>query len=95
VITTETIEGFIDETISFHYDVFADVLYLRAQAHMETPTIGDLSGTGDIRLLDEVTQHCVGLTVVSWWKRFGRGARPDSITEMQRLIEPLAKTLDA
>ena len=37
----------------------------------------------------------VGLTVVSWWKRFGQGALPDSISEIQRRIEPLARKVAA
>ena len=41
MVTTDTIEGVINGTISYHYDVFADVLYLRLIADMNTPSIGD------------------------------------------------------
>ena len=37
----------------------------------------------------------VGLTVVNWWKRFGKGALPDSLEEIARLIEPLAMKVAA
>src|SRR5438874_1310015 len=39
MITTDTIEGGIDGRLSYHCDVFADVLYLRLLEHMETPSI--------------------------------------------------------
>ena len=95
MVTTDTIEGIIDGTISYHYDVFADVLYLRFLADMETPAIGEENDDGDIELHDEKTGRLIGVTIVSWWKRSGRGALPDSIREIQNHIEPLAKKVAA
>ena len=46
-------------------------------------------------LREEGTDVPVGLTVVNWWKRFGRGVRPDSIEELQRQIEPWARRVAA
>lgn len=30
----------------------------------------------------------VGLEIVNWWTRFGKGERPDSMSELAHLIEP-------
>jgi hypothetical protein len=95
MVQTDTLEGIIDEVLHFHYDVSSDVLYLRLLSAMETMTIGDLTDEGDILLRDEITDQAVGLTVVNWWKRFGHGALPDSIAEIQKQIEPLAKKVAA
>ncbi len=90
MVTTDTIEGIINDRFRFHYDIFTDVLYLRLLDAEGIPTIGDLTDNGDILLRDEVTNKPIGLTVISWWKRFGQGALPDSISEIQKRIEPLA-----
>jgi hypothetical protein len=91
----DTVGGIVDGTISYHYDLVADVLYLRLLIAEETPTYGDLTDDGDILLRNETTNRPVGLTIVSWWKRFGHGALPDSISEIQKLIEPVAKKVAA
>jgi len=90
MVTTDTLEGTINGSVSFHYDIFADVLYLRLTTHMQTPTVGEENDDGDIVLLDEATGQPIGLSVISWWKRFGHGTLPDSISEIQKRIEPLA-----
>jgi len=33
----------------------------------------------------------IGITVVSWWKRFGKGSFPDSLREVKASIEPWAQ----
>ncbi len=93
--TIDTIEGTVGNAISFHYDVFADVLYLRLLSDMETPSLGEENDDGFIELRDERTSRLIGLTIVSWWKRFGHGLLPDSISEIQKQIEPLAKKVAA
>jgi hypothetical protein len=95
MIKIDTLEGIIDDALHFHYDIFADVPYLRLLTVEGSPTYGDISDDGEILLRDETTDRPVGLTVVSWWKRFGQGALPDSIAEIQSQIEPLAKTVAA
>lgn len=95
MVKTDTIEGIVNEAIRFHYDLFTDTLYLRLLDAHETPTVGDLTDDGDIVLRDEATQRPVGLTVISWWKRFGHGDLPDSIAAIQRQIEPLAEKVAA
>ncbi len=91
MVTTDTVEGIINGTISYHYDVFADVLYLRLLADMETPSLGEEADDGLIELREEATGRLIGITVVSWWKRFGHGAFPDSLTEIHGLVEPWAE----
>jgi uncharacterized protein YuzE len=95
MVTTDTIEGIIDRAISYHYDVFADVLYLRLLADMDTPSVGEENDDGNIELHDEQSGRLIGVTIVSWWKRFGQGPLPDSIREIQSRIEPLAKKVAA
>jgi hypothetical protein len=95
VATIDTIEGTVGDVISFHYDVFADVLYLRLLSDMETPSLGEENDDGFIELRDERTSNLIGLTIVSWWKRFGHGSLPDSISEIQKQIEPMAKKVAA
>lgn len=90
MVTIDTVEGIINGTISYHYDVFADVLYLRLLSDMETPSLGEETDDGLIELREENTGRLVGVTVVSWWKRFGQGTLPDSLRELQRKIEPWA-----
>jgi uncharacterized protein YuzE len=95
MVKTDTLEGIIDDSLHFHYDMFADVLYLRLLSAQGITTYGDINDDGDIVLRDETTDRAVGLTIVSWWKRFGHGALPDSIAEIQKQIEPLAKKVAA
>src|SRR5689334_13199594 len=78
MVTVDTIEGTIDDRYDFHYDLFADVLYIRLLSAQDVETVGDLTDDGDILLRDEQTDAIVGVTVISWWKRCGRGTRLDS-----------------
>jgi len=95
MVKAEVIEGIVDDLLRFHYDIFADVLSIRLLARETEPTIGDVTDEGDILLREERTDLPVGLTVVSWWKRFGRGVFPDSSSEISRLIEPMTKRFAA
>ena len=95
MVKIDAIEGIIDDTLRFHYSMFADVLYFRLLIAKGTPTFGDLTDNGDILLRDETTDRPVALTIVSWWKRFGHGTLPDSISEIQKLIEQVAKKVAA
>jgi uncharacterized protein YuzE len=95
MVSTDTLEGIIDQTLRFHYDRNADVLYLRLTAHEQTETYADPTDDGDLLLLDATTDKPVGITVISFWKRFGQGARPDSISQIESLIEPWARKVAA
>jgi len=95
MVVTDTIEGMVDGTCWFHYDLAADVLYIRLAARRDSPAVGEETADGFILLRDAETNEPVGLTVVYWWKRFGKGALPDSISSIQRLIEPWARRIAA
>ena len=95
MVKTDTIEGIVDNVLRFHYDLFADVLYIRLLSAEGIATYAELTDNGDMLLRDENDDKAVGLTVVSWWKRFGHGVLPDSIAEIQKYIEPMAKKVAA
>jgi hypothetical protein len=95
MVKTDAIEGVVDDRYRFHYDLFGDVLYIRLLADEGATTVGEVTDEGDILLLEEQTNKPVGLTIISWWKRFGHGSLPDSISDISRRIEPLAKRLAA
>ena len=95
MVTIDTVEGVISSTVSYHYDVFADVLYLRLLSDMETPSLGEETDDGNIELHEEATGRLIGITVVSWWKRFGQGSLPDSLRELSGKIEPWAHKMAA
>ena len=88
MVKADALEGMIDDSLRFHYDMFADVLYLRLLEADDVPTVGDMTDDGDLLLRDEKSGRPVGLTVISWWKRFGSGPVPDSISEIVRRLEP-------
>ena len=91
MVTLDTIEGTVNGTVSWHYDLTADVLYLRRLGTFDVPTLGEESDEGFIELVDESTGDAVGITIVSWWKRFGSGNFPDSLREVEASIEPWAQ----
>ena len=95
MVKVDTIEGTVDEVLWYHYDLANDVLYLRLAAHRETPAYAEESDDGFLILRREDDDQTVGLTVVNWWKRFGRGKLPDSIRKLERAIEPWAKKVAA
>ncbi len=94
-IVTETLEGSIDQAIWYHYDVANDVLYLRLHSARDTPTVAEETDDGLLLLRQESDDRIVGLTVVSWWKRFGSGRRTDSIREIEQRIEGWATRIAA
>jgi hypothetical protein len=95
MVKVDTIEGTIDDVLCYHYDVGRDVLYLRLAAERETPTYAEETDDGCLLFRRESDDRAVGVTVVSWWKRFGSGALPDSLRELAQRIEPWAEKLAA
>ena len=98
MVNTDAVEGTIGEgaaSLWFHYDVTSDVLYLRLAAERDTETLAEESDEGFVVLRRSSDDKPVGLTVVSWWKRFGSGARPDSFSQLERAIEPWADRVAA
>jgi hypothetical protein len=95
MVITDTIEGVVDGTLWFHCDLTNDVLYIRIASRRGTSAVGEETPDGFILLRDAETDEAIGITVVNWWKRFGQGELPDSISELQRLIEPWARRVAA
>jgi len=95
MVKVDTIEGVVDGVLWCHYDLTSDVLYLRLIAERDTPTLAEESADGLLLERREDNEKIVGLTVVSWWKRFGNGSVPDSIHALEQAIEPWAKRLAA
>jgi hypothetical protein len=94
-ITTDTLEGLIDEQLWYHYDVAGDVLYLRHAADRDAATYGEETTDGVLLVRRQIDDQTVGLTVVNWWKRFGSGELPDSIRRLESQIEPWAARVAA
>ncbi|MFB3893771.1 MAG: hypothetical protein ACE15C_17295 [Phycisphaerae bacterium] len=95
MVVTETIEGVVDGSRWFHYDVANDVLYMRLDSHRQIECVGEETTDGFILLRDQTTDQAVGMTIVNWWKRFGEGQLPDSMAELLRRIEPWARRVAA
>jgi hypothetical protein len=93
--TVDTLEGVLNQALWYHYDVGNDVLYLRLVSKRMADSYGEETDDGFILLKEVQTDALVGMTIVSWWKRFGHGNLPDSISEIQRQIEPFARRLAA
>ncbi len=66
----ETIEGVVADRVSFHYDLFADVLYLRLADSFDVQAFGEEDPDGSI-WLRTADGRAVGLTVPSFGKRPG------------------------
>jgi hypothetical protein len=95
MVKTDTLEGTVDQVLWYHYDLANDVLYLRMAAHRETPTYAEKTAEGLLLLRRQDNDEAVGLTIVNWWKRFGKGSLPDSIRKLEEFIEPWARKLAA
>ncbi|MFH0980812.1 MAG: hypothetical protein V2A79_04665 [Planctomycetota bacterium] len=95
MVVTDTLEGTINDVLWYHYDITNDVLYLRQATERETSTFAEETPEGFLRVSRESDGRPVGLTVVNWWKRFGQGALPDSIRQLERCIEPWAQKVAA
>ncbi|MFH1746101.1 MAG: hypothetical protein ABIG44_03540 [Planctomycetota bacterium] len=95
MVTTDTIEGVVDSVLWYHFDRANDVLYIRIAAQRDCPTYAEETDDGFLMLRRQDNDETVGLTVVNWWRRFGSGSIPDSISELERSIEPWARKLAA
>ncbi len=72
MVTSDTIEGYINDTYSYHYDVFADVLYIRSVASRGKMVIGEETDEGFTVFRDE-EDNFAGITFVCWWEHYGSG----------------------
>ncbi len=89
-VKTDTIEGVINDRVWFHYDLNADVLYLRqADARLDN-AIGEETPDGLLLLRRESDDRPIGLTIINWWERFGSGELPDSLHQIEVHMQPFA-----
>ena len=95
MVQTDTLEGRIDQSLWFHYDLASDVLYLRLVQDRDAATVAEETTDGFLLLRRQSDDRVVGLTIVNWWKRFGHGRLPDSIHELELQIEPWARRVAA
>lgn len=91
----DTIEGITDGVLWCHYDISNDVLYLRRVDHRPAPACSEENEGGFLVVGRQDNDQVVGMTVGSWWKRFGDGELPDSTHELEKAIEPWAQKLAA
>jgi hypothetical protein len=94
-VITDAIEGVIEDAVWFHYDLTADVLYLRLPDDRQTAALGEEQDDGTILLRAENDDRPVGLTVINWWQRFGDGTLPDSLQTLAERIAPWHRRLAA
>lgn len=95
MVATDTIEGTIDNSFWFHYDLANDILYLRMADCSDVQTYADEQEDGSLLLHNLEDDTVVGLTIVDWWKTYGNGDIPDSLRRLEEEIEPFAQKLAA
>lgn len=94
MVKVDAIEGTVDDALWYHYDLASDVLYLRLVRHRQAQTYAEETPEGLV-LRRADTGEVAGLTVISWWKRFGTGDLPDSLRKLEEYIEPWARRVAA
>jgi hypothetical protein len=95
MVTVDAIEGTVGEALWFHYDVSADVLYLRLLRYRDADVLGEETPDGYFLMRTLEGDEVAGLEVVHWWKRFGDGELPDSMHRLAEIIEPWTEKLAA
>lgn len=91
-MAVDTIEGVLQDVLHYHYDVEADVLYLRLCAAVGQEVYGeeDEHGFHVMRLLTD--DRAVGMTVVGFWRQFGDQTQP--LTQVPDWERRLERTVD-
>ncbi|HEY2154586.1 MAG TPA: hypothetical protein VGH33_03085 [Isosphaeraceae bacterium] len=93
MVIADTLAGIIDSWLTFHYDIGNDVLYFARSGCRLRETFGEETPDGLILHRDAETDEVIKWTSISWWKRFGDGPLPDSMSELARRIEAWSRTL--
>lgn len=84
----ETIEGVWQETLFYHYDVTADVLYVRLCSRLGEPVYGEEDENGFHLMRSQADDALVGLSVIGYWRLFGANLTPtDGRTDWRELFE--------
>ena len=93
MVTTNTIEGIINATLWFHYDVHNDVLHLQFVSTRGQETFGEETSDG-LLLFRTDDEHIAGMTIVDYWKRFGSGdIETLTLSLIQQQVEKAADRL--
>jgi hypothetical protein len=71
--SSSEISGVYNGVLRYHYDAGSDVLYLRLTRHADTEAYGEETDEGYILLRSVAGDAVVGMTIVSYWQRFGQG----------------------
>jgi hypothetical protein len=93
MVIADTLAGLIDSRLTFHYDIGNDVLYFTRAGRQHRGTFGEETPDGLFLHRDAETDEVIKWTSVSWWKRFGDGPLPDSMSELSRRIAAWSETL--
>ncbi len=75
----DTIEGVWKDRLSYHYDRFADVLYVARLDALDEEAYGEEDEAGCHVMRSLADNRLVGLTVVGYWRRYGAA----SLTELR------------
>jgi hypothetical protein len=92
----DTIEGVLDDFLHFHYDVSRDVLYLRLANAIGRDSYSEETDEGLTLVRDMETDKPIGMTIISYWKRYGHKALPEvSLKELQTGLQQAAALFPA
>lgn len=95
VAVIDTVEGMIDDSLWYHYDLTNDALYLQLISTRGQETFGEETDEGFILFRTENDQ-IAGLTITGYWKQFGTGKIQDStLLGLQHQVEQAAQRLPA
>lgn len=90
---TALIEGVVSDSLWFHYDVENDVLYLQIAEKRGQEMFGEETPDGLI-LLRTSDDGGAGMTIVNWWRRFGKGSvERTSLTSLRDRVAESARAL--
>lgn len=89
----DTLAGIVDSRLAFHYDVGNDVLSFARSGRRFRETFGEEAPGGLFVHRDAETDEIIKWTRISWWKLFGDGPLPDSMSELARRIEAWSRNL--
>lgn len=90
----ETMEGATADGIHYHLDVESDVLYLRLADRRWDETYSDEDEAGYFIVRDMESNAIIGLTILSYWKRFGGRLLSDlRFEEFQAVVAETAQML--
>ena len=91
----DAIEGTVNDTLWYHFDVSNDVLYLQLLSKREQELFGEETPDGFILFRTE-DDALAGMTILSWWKRFGKGKiEKVTLSGLQTQVAEMAQKLAA